>query len=256
MGRVEGKVAVITGGASGLGLASARRLAQEGATVVLADITEEQGRAAAAEIVGARFEPLDVTVEAQWAALLDRVIAEHGKLDVLLNSAGVVKLASIEDTTEDIWRLVNSVGTDGTFYGCKHALRVMKAAGSGSIINMCSTASIQGGPQIFAYAASKSAIRGMTKSIAVLSAQEGYGVRCNSVHPGNMDTPMLRGVQAIVRANDPELAQGMDKIWVGQPEDVANTVLFLASDESRAINGAALVVDNTTTITEGVVPRH
>lgn len=256
MGRVEGKVAVITGGASGLGLASARRLAQEGATVVLADITEEQGRAAAAEIVGARFERLDVTVEAQWAALLDRVIAEHGKLDVLLNSAGVVKLASIEDTTEDIWRLVNSVGTDGTFYGCKHALRVMKAAGSGSIINMCSTASIQGGPQIFAYAASKSAIRGMTKSIAVLSAQEGYGVRCNSVHPGNMDTPMLRGVQAIVRANDPELAQGMDKIWVGQPEDVANTVLFLASDESRAINGAALVVDNTTTITEGVVPRH
>ncbi|MBK6737311.1 MAG: SDR family oxidoreductase [Haliea sp.] len=256
MGRVEGKVAVITGGASGLGLASARRLAQEGATVVLADINEEQGRAAAAEIVGARFERLDVTVEAQWAALLDRVIAEHGKLDVLLNSAGVVKLASIEDTTEDIWRLVNSVGTDGTFYGCKHALRVMKAAGSGSIINMCSTASIQGGPQIFAYAASKSAIRGMTKSIAVLSAQEGYGVRCNSVHPGNMDTPMLRGVQAIVRANDPELAQGMDKIWVGQPEDVANTVLFLASDESRAINGAALVVDNTTTITEGVVPRH
>ena len=256
MGRVEGKVAVITGGASGLGLASARRLAQEGATVVLADINEEQGRAAAAEIVGARFERLDVTVEAQWAALLDRVIAEHGKLDVLLNSAGVVKLASIEDTTEDIWRLVNSVGTDGTFYGCKHALRVMKAAGSGSIINMCSTASIQGGPQIFAYAASKSAIRGMTKSIAVLSAQEGYGVRCNSVHPGNMDTPMLRDVQAIVRANDPELAQGMDKIWVGQPEDVANTVLFLASDESRAINGAALVVDNTTTITEGVVPRH
>jgi 3(or 17)beta-hydroxysteroid dehydrogenase len=256
MGRVEGKVAVITGGASGLGLASARRLAQEGATVVLADINEEQGRAAAAEIVGARFERLDVTVEAQWAALLDRVIAENGKLDVLLNSAGVVKLASIEDTTEDIWRLVNSVGTDGTFYGCKHALRVMKAAGSGSIINMCSTASIQGGPQIFAYAASKSAIRGMTKSIAVLSAQEGYGVRCNSVHPGNMDTPMLRGVQAIVRANDPELAQGMDKIWVGQPEDVANTVLFLASDESRAINGAALVVDNTTTITEGVVPRH
>lgn len=256
MGRVEGKVAVITGGASGLGLASARRLAQEGATVVLADINEEQGRAAAAEIVGARFERLDVTVEAQWAALLDRVIAENGKLDVLLNSAGVVKLASIEDTTEDIWRLVNSVGTDGTFYGCKHALRVMKPAGSGSIINMCSTASIQGGPQIFAYAASKSAIRGMTKSIAVLSAQEGYGVRCNSVHPGNMDTPMLRDVQAIVRANDPELAQGMDKIWVGQPEDVANTVLFLASDESRAINGAALVVDNTTTITEGVVPRH
>lgn len=256
MGRVEGKVAVITGGASGLGLAAARRLAQEGACVVLADINEDQGRAAAAEIPGALFERLDVTIEAQWAALVDRVIAEHGKLDVLLNCAGVVKLASIEDTTEEIWRLVNSVGTDGTFYGCKHALRVMKTAGSGSIINMCSTASIQGGPRIFAYAASKSAIRGMTKSIAVLSAQEGYGVRCNSVHPGNMDTPMLRDVQAIVLAANPELAPDMEKIWVGQPDDVANMVLFLASDESRAINGAALVVDNTTTITEGFVPRH
>lgn len=256
MGRVEGKVAVITGGASGLGLASARRLAQEGAMVVLADISEEQGRAAAAALPGARFERLDVTVEAQWAALLDKVVAEHGKLDVLLNSAGIVQLASIEDTTEEIWRRVNSVGTDGTFYGCKHALRVMKPAGRGSIINMCSTASIQAGPQIFAYAASKSAIRGMTKSIAVLSAQQGYGVRCNSVHPGNMDTPMLQGVRDIVRANHPELAQDMENVWVGQPEDVANMVLFLASDESRAVNGAALVVDNTTTITEGVVPRH
>lgn len=256
MGRVEGKVAVITGGASGLGLASARRLAQEGATVVLADINEELGRSAAAKISGALFELLDVTSERQWAALVDRVVAEHGRLDVLFNCAGVVKIASIENTTEDIWRQVNAVGTDGTFYGCKHALRVMKSAGSGSIINMCSTASIQGAPNVFAYAASKSAIRGMTKSIAVLSAQQGYGVRCNSVHPGNMDTPMLQQVQAEVRANDPDVAEDMDRIWVGEPDDVANTVLFLASDESRAINGAALVVDNTTTITEGVVPRH
>ena len=131
----------------------------------------------------------------------------------------------------------------------------MKAAGSGSIINMCSTASIQGGPNIFAYAASKSAIRGMTKSIACLSTQNGYGVRCNSVHPGNMQTPMLQGVQDIVRENNPEAAKGMEKVWIGQPEDIANMVLFLASDESSSVNGAALVVDNTTTITEGVVPR-
>ena len=255
MGRVTDKVAIITGAASGLGLASARRLAEEGARVVLADINLEQGQAVADEIPGARFEHLDVTREANWIALIDKVIADVGRLDILLNCAGIVRLASIEDTTEEIWRQINAVGTDGTFFGCKHALRVMKVAGGGSIINMCSTASIQGGPMIFAYAASKSAIRGMTKSVAVLSAQHGYGVRCNSVHPGNMRTPMLEGMKEIVMENDPEAAKAMENIWVGEPVDVANMVLFLASDESVAVNGAAMVVDNTTTITEGVVPH-
>ena len=255
MGRVTDKVAIITGAASGLGLASARRLAEEGARVVLADINLEQGQAVADEIPGARFEHLDVTREANWIALIDKVIADVGRLDILLNCAGIVRLASIEDTTEEIWRQINAVGTDGTFFGCKHALRVMKSAGRGSIINMCSTASIQGGPMIFAYAASKSAIRGMTKSVAVLSAQHGYGVRCNSVHPGNMRTPMLEGMKEIVMENDPEAAKAMENIWVGEPVDVANMVLFLASDESVAVNGAAMVVDNTTTITEGVVPH-
>ncbi|MCB1844666.1 MAG: SDR family oxidoreductase, partial [Halioglobus sp.] len=171
----------------------------------------------------------------------------------LVNNAGIVRLASIEETSEDLWRQINAVGTDGTFFGCKHALRVMKGGG-GSIINMCSTASIQGGPQIFAYAASKSAIRGMTKSVAVLSAQKGYGVRCNFIHPGNMRTPMLDSVQEVVRVNDPEAAVAMERIWVGKPLDVANMVLFLASDESAAVNGAAMVVDNTVSITEGFVP--
>ena len=255
MGRVANKIAIITGGASGLGLASARRLAEEGAEVVIADINREQGESVALDIPGVHFESLDVTSEKQWIALVDGVVAKHGRLDILLNSAGIVRLASIEDTTEEMWRQINSVGTDGTFFGCKHALRVMKEAGSGSIINMCSTASIQGGPRIFAYAASKSAIRGMTKSVAVLSAQSGYGVRCNSIHPGNMQTPMLEGVQDIVRESDPVAAEAMENVWVGEPVDVANMVLFLASDESNAVNGAALVVDNTTTITEGVVPR-
>ena len=255
MGRVTDKVAIITGAASGLGLASARRLAEEGARVVLADINLKQGQAVADEIPGARFEHLDVTREANWIELIDKVIADVGRLDILLNCAGIVRLASIEDTTEEIWREINAVGTDGTFFGCKHALRVMKSAGRGSIINMCSTASIQGGPMIFAYAASKSAIRGMTKSVAVLSAQHGYGVRCNSVHPGNMRTPMLEGMKEIVRENDPEAAKAMENVWVGEPVDVANMVLFLASDESVAVNGAAMVVDNTTTITEGVVPH-
>jgi 3(or 17)beta-hydroxysteroid dehydrogenase len=255
MGRVDGKVAIVTGGASGLGLASATRLAEEGATVILADINAEVGDAAAAGISNAHFKSHDVTSEASWEALVDSVVAEYGKLDILFNCAGVVRLASIEETTEEIWRQVNAVGTDGTFYGCKHALRVMKEAGAGSIINMCSTASIQGMPGVFAYAASKSAIRGMTKSIAVLSTQEGYGVRCNSVHPGNMDTPMLQGVREIVRSANPAAMEGLDKIWVGEPVDVANMVLFLASDESKAVSGAQMVVDNTATITEGNVPK-
>ncbi len=253
MGRVDKKVALISGGASGLGLASAQRLAEEGATVVLADINEELGREAAKSIPRAEFHVLDVTVEKQWSALVDDVVARYGRLDVLMNAAGIVQLASIEDTTEDLWRKVNAVGTDGTFFGAKHAVRAMKATGGGSIINMCSTASINGMPRIFAYAASKSAIRGMTKSIACLSAQEGYGIRCNSIHPGNIDTPMLRGVQDTVRSASPEAAEAMDSLWVGEPADVANMVLFLASDESKSVNGAEMVIDNTVTITEGVV---
>ncbi|MFV8783128.1 SDR family oxidoreductase [Microbulbifer sp. SA54] len=254
-GRVQNKVAVITGAASGLGLAAARRLAEEGARVIMADINAEAGAAEASQITGAIFVQHDVTSESSWQRLVDDVVKDFGSLDVLLNCAGIVQLASIEDTSDELWKKINAVGTDGTFYGCKHALRVMKQQGAGSIINMCSTASIQGGPFIFAYAASKSAIRGMTKSIACLCSQKGYGVRCNSIHPGNMATPMLKNMYDIVRVHDPVTADQMDAMWVGDPGDVANMVLFLASDESRAVNGAEMVVDNTATITEGFVPK-
>lgn len=255
-GRVQDKVAIITGAASGLGLASSQRLAEEGARVVMVDINAGLGATAAAAIPGAHFVAMDVSREQGWIELVDSTVARYGRLDILLNFAGIVQLASIEDTSEELWRRVHAVGTDGTFFGCKHALRVMKAAGSGSIVNMCSTASIQGGPTIFAYAASKSAIRGMTKSVACLSAQEGYGVRCNSIHPGNMATPMLQDMYEVVREHDPVLAAAMDNVWVGEPLDVANMALFLASDESRAVNGAELVIDNTSTLTVGTVPRH
>lgn len=253
MGRVDGKVAIVTGAASGLGLASSRRLAEEGATVVMADINSERGAAEAANIDRAEFAPLDVTSEKAWQDFIAAVVARHGRVDVLLNCAGVVKLASVEETTEEIWRAVHSVGTDGTFYGCKHILPVMKGQGSGAIINMCSTASIQGAPGIFAYAASKAAIRAMTKSVATLSTENHYGIRCNSIHPFNMDTPMLHGVQEIVREANPTAFPDMEKVWVGEPEDVANMVLFLASEESKAVNGAAMVIDNTATIVQGSV---
>jgi 3(or 17)beta-hydroxysteroid dehydrogenase len=253
MGRVTGKVAVITGAASGLGLASARLLSQEGATVIMADINEEAGQALAAEIDNAHFHLLDVTSDESWKALIASVEQTQGRIDVLVNNAGIVHLASIEDTTEDIWRNTHAVGTDGTFYGCQNVLPVMKAQGSGSIINMSSTAAIQGAPGVFAYAASKAAIRAMTKSVACLSTENGYGIRCNSVHPFNMATPMLDGVQETVRQVNPEAAAGMEQVWVGEPEDVANMVLFLASEESKAVNGAAMVIDNTATITQGNV---
>ena len=253
MGRVAGKVAIVTGAASGLGLASARLLAIEGATVIMADINEASGNALAADIEHAQFHALDVTREESWQGLIDAVMKQHGRIDVLVNNAGIVRLASIEDTTDEIWRATHAVGTDGTFYGCKSVLPAMKAQGSGSIINMSSTAAMQGGPGIFAYAASKAAIRAMTKSVACLSTENHYGFRCNSVHPFNMATPMLDGVQETVRQASPEAAAGMDQVWVGEPEDVANMVLFLASEESKAVNGAAMVIDNTATITQGNV---
>ncbi|MCX2976726.1 SDR family oxidoreductase [Candidatus Marimicrobium litorale] len=256
MGRVAGKVAVVTGAASGLGLASSRLLAQEGATVIMADVNAEQGHALANEIEGAEFHALDVTKEQAWIDLFETVNRSCGRVDILLNCAGIVRLASIEQTTEDDWRAVHAVGTDGTFYGCKHVLPVMKAQGAGSIINMCSTASIQGAPGVFAYAASKAAIRAMTKSIACLSTENGYGLRCNSIHPYNMATPMLEGVQEQVRRGNPEAAAGMDQVWVGEADDVANMVLFLASEESKAVNGAALVIDNTATVTQAAVMKQ
>lgn len=250
-GRVEGKVAIITGAASGLGRADALRLAEEGARLVITDINTEAGVEVAAAC-GATFVTQDVGDEASWATLIDSTMADFGRLDILVNNAGIAPIANIETTTTDVWHNVMRVHVDSTFFGCRAAIPAMAVGGGGSIINMSSTAGLVGISPYLAYSAAKGAIRAMTKSMAAHCRAERNGVRCNSVHPGSISTPMvhqaletLAGVD-LMASEDPEamrLAMG-----IGEPIDVANMVLFLASAESKHVNGAELVVDNGDTV--------
>lgn len=247
MGRVENKVVLITGAASGLGAADARRLAEEGAKVVLTDVNEALGREVAATIPGALFLPHDVRDEQRWEQVIAETVAHFGRLDVLVNNAGVVQFADIEQIELDEFRFQNGIMTEGTLLGCKHAIPAMRRGGGGSIINVSSIGAIKGIAEIVAYAAAKGAILSMTRSIAVHCQNHRYNIRCNAIAPGAHDTPMT--AQALQQvAGD---SNGMDQIkslGQGQPVDVANLVLFLASDESRNINGTQLVIDNCETI--------
>ncbi len=254
MGRLAGKVAIITGGAKGLGEADARMFAREGARVILTDVDRENGERIASEI-GGEFQFQDVREEAGWITLIDDVVARYGRLDILVNNAGVVEPGTIETQTEEEYRFVMAVSADGTFFGCKHAVRVMKATGGGSIINMASIASVQGEPIVAAYAAAKGAIESLTRSVAVHCAKNDYNIRCNSIHPAGILTPMVEGIGPKVLARDDlrPASEGPGPSKLGEPDDIAYTVLFLASDESKFINGAAIRVDNAKSIVEGVV---
>lgn len=249
MGRVQGKVCIVTGGAMGLGWADARALRAEGATVVITDRDAIRGRAAAAELAVDFFEH-DVTDECQWQALIDWTVQQFGRLDVLVNNAGIVLLGSIEEATFEQWRRVNAVSADGTFLGCKYAYAAMKQHGGGSIINMSSTAALVGIPSIVAYSAAKGAIRSLTKSVAIHAATHGHRIRCNSIHPGNMNTPMLQNTldqifDGIPKQDRPPLPAA------GDASEVAAMVVYLASDESRSVNGAEMVIDRGITVMEG-----
>ena len=250
MGRLDGKTAIVTGAAKGLGEADARLFAAEGAAVVMTDVDSENGERIAREI-GAEFVTHDVRYEAQWEALIEDVVGAHGGLDVLVNNAGVVEAGNIETTSEEEYRFVMAVSADGTFFGCKHAMGAMRASGGGSIINMASVASIQGISAVTAYCAAKGAVESLTRAVAAHGAQ--YDVRCNSIHPGSMDTPMVASMPDKIAAaglgNEPMGPRPRAGLVLGSPEDIANTALFLASDESRFVNGARLVVDNGFTIT-------
>ena len=248
MGRLAGKIAIITGAAKGLGEADARMFAREGATVILTDVDRENGARIAAEIgAAAEFHYHDVRHDAEWSALIADVVARHGRLDILVNNAGVVQLGNIETQTEADYRFVMAVSADGTFFGCKHAVLAMKQTGGGSIVNMASIASVQGEPNVAAYAAAKGAIESLTRSVAVHCANNGYNIRCNSVHPAGILTPMVMSV-----ADDWERPAGAPPpSKLGEPDDIAYTVLFLASEESKFINGAAIRVDNAKSVIEG-----
>jgi 3(or 17)beta-hydroxysteroid dehydrogenase len=247
MGRVDGKIALITGGASGIGLATARLLLDEGAEVVLTDRDKPAADAALAALdQRPKFYLLDVTREDHWIAVTEAVVAEFGRIDVLVNSAGVGLLKDIEATTLDDWRALMAVNLDGTFLGCKHAVRVMKERGGGSIINMSSVAGLIGHGTLTAYCASKGGVRLLTKSVALHCARKGYAIRCNSVHPSFVETPMLSGMIAAGR-NPAKMAASYTSAAplgrLAQPIEVARTILFLASDESSFTTGAELVVD-------------
>ncbi len=251
MARVENKVLIVTGAASGLGAADARLLAGHGARVVMTDINEAAGRALAHEI-GADFVRQDVTDEDGWRDLIAEVVRLHGRLDGVVNNAGIAPIANIETTSTEVWRKTLAVHLDATFFGCRYAIAAMKTTGGGSIVNMSSTAALIGLGEYLAYSAAKGAIRSLTKSVAIHCRAHKYGIRCNSVHPGSISTPMLHAALEshmglrLMAQPDPEATRR--KLGIGEPNDVAYLVLYLLSDESKHVTGAELVVDNGETV--------
>jgi NAD(P)-dependent dehydrogenase (short-subunit alcohol dehydrogenase family) len=243
--RLEGKVALISGGARGQGAAEARLFAKEGAKVVIGDVLDEEGRKVEAEILEwggeANFLHLDVTVEADWIMAVETAVARYGRLDILVNNAGVVSWGTLEDTTLQEWDRVMDVNAKGAFLGTKAAIPAMRKTGGGSIVNISSISGLIGQDSIQpVYNASKGAVRLLTKSTAIQYARE--NIRANSVHPGTVATEMNAERRA-----DPELfQQTLSRIPLGRvavPEDIAYAVLYLASDESSFVTGSELVID-------------
>lgn len=255
MGRVENKVIIVTGAAGGLGTAIAARLLEQGARVVCTDIATETLKDTAQNNPDHLLVlDHDVTDEDAWRRVIATTVATFGGLDVLVNNAGIVVTGSVEETSLEDFRRVQSVHTEGTFLGCKHALPAMRASGdgSGSIINMSSVTAIGGFPYVLAYSAAKGAIRAMSKSIAAGTSAAGEPIRCNSVHPGRIDTAMVRECREgrMEREEDREVEAGNP---AGEPDDIAHLVVYLASDESVWMNGSELIIDNGATITDGAV---
>lgn len=249
MARLEGKVALISGGARGQGAVEARMFAEEGASVVIGDILDDEGRQTEAQLRELGYEcsyvHLDVTSESDWDSAVQAAVSAYGKLDILLNNAGILIRKGIEDTTADDWDRIFAVNAKGVFLGTKAAIPAMRENGGGSIINISSTAGLVGSPNGSAsYTATKGAVRLFTKSTAIQHARE--GIRCNSIHPGPIETDMIADT-----LNDPaNLALRMQRLplgRVGKPSEIAYGAIYLASDESSFVTGSELVIDGGTT---------
>lgn len=247
MSDLQNKVAIITGAASGLGAADARLLSASGAKVVLTDINRVQGQALADELPDAIFIAHDVCNEADWQQVFETTLATFGRVDVLVNNAGIANFDDIEHCSLETYRQLNAIMSEGTFLGCKYAVEAMKAEG-GSIINVSSIAAIKGIAEIPAYSAAKGAILALTRSVAVHCQQMGYAIRCNSIVPGVHETPMTAHAAVAMGQRTNTALEDIKQGSQGRPEDVANLVLFLASSASSNISGAQLVIDNTESI--------
>ncbi len=246
-GRLDGKVALVTGGASGIGACCARLMAYEGASVLVTDIDRERGESLAAEIGDrAAFHDLDVTDEAQWKATVAAAVEAFGALHVLVNAAGVFATGDVETTTLADWRRIHAIDLDGVVLGCKEAVaeiaRHASAEHTGSIINVSSVSGIVAGANLAAYNSAKAGVRHLTKSVALHCARKGYNVRCNSVHPAFVDTPLLAPIRGEPAAGD-KLARQIPVGRIGRVEEVGWPVVFLASDEASFMTGAELVID-------------
>ncbi len=241
MGRLAGKVALITGGARGQGEAEARLFCAEGGRVMIADVLDEAGLALAAELgEPARYVSLDVTREADWERAVAETLRASGRLDVLVNNAGIVRTGYLEQHSLADYMAVVNVNQVGVFLGMRAVVAAMRDSGGGSIVNISSNAGLEGVEGVIGYAASKWAVRGMTKSAALELGR--WGIRVNSVHPGGVDTPMLGGAElGHMAAKNPFADQPIPRI--GRPEEIARLVLFLASDESSYSTGSEFTAD-------------
>lgn len=253
MSRVQGKVCIVTGAASGMGKADAIRLAQEGAKVVLTDLNERDGQAVADQIgENAVFVRHNVTSEEDWQTVVDTAVQRFGGLDVLVNNAGMMTMGSVVDCSLEDYRKVNAVNNEGVFLGCKLAIPAMEATGrGGSIINMSSVAALHGMSFIAAYSASKGAVAALTKSVALYCREKRNGIRCNSIHPDGVKTPMVfkvaTGADSATREEIESLSTEANPMC--EPEDIAALVVYLASDESKFVNAAEMLIDNAATAT-------
>ena len=247
MSRLENKVVLLSGGASGIGAETARLVVREGGKAVLADRDEAKGRALADELgADALFVALDVTDEASWSQAVEATVGAFGGLHGLLNAAGVGVRNSIEDCSLAEFRRVNDVNSLGTFLGCKAAIPAMKGSGGGSIVNISSVLGLRGASYAMAYCASKGAVRLLTKHVALHCAQQKYNIRCNSVHPGYIDTPMIapRLDQTVGNMTGRQWLEELHPLGrLGRADEVAAMILFLLSDESTFSTGSEFVCD-------------